>query len=183
MEVLKTYSVSSDTALGEVDIVQLESEIKSSGFIDNYGSLSLAGDDISIIGDSVNNQAALDSLVSAHSGESLDAYKELKNLAIDAKTVSLIYAGFTFDGQIFSMSDRAQTNWIAISANESLLSWPLDITTKDDSQYSLTQANAPAFYGSALMHKQTYLNSGRALKLQVNAEVNKAGVDSIEDNR
>jgi len=113
----------------------------------------------------------------------LHELKDQKKAAIDIKTGELIQAGFTFDNKIFSMSEPAQINWIAISANETLLSFPLKITTKDDKQYNLQQVDTSAFYGAALAHKQGYLDSGRDLKILVDAAIDKAGVLAVVDDR
>lgn len=116
-------------------------------------------------------------------GKELDMNKIKKNGQIDIRTQELIFQGFTYDGQTFSLSEMAQLNWVAMEASSDLLTWPVVITTKDDSEYSLTLANSPYFYGAALSTKQAHLNSGRALKLQVNAATTIAEVDAVIDNR
>lgn len=115
---------------------------------------------------------------------SLDNYKKLRLNEIDAKTQELIVTnGFAFDSKNFSMSPEAQANWIGLKTMESLLTFPVEITTSDDEAYSLTQANLNAFCGTALAAKQVHLDSGRALKVQVKNATDEAGVDAVVDNR
>ncbi|HSG29084.1 MAG TPA: hypothetical protein VLA34_11435, partial [Candidatus Krumholzibacterium sp.] len=104
----------------------------------------------------------------------LEVYKSIKNGAIDKRTQELIAEGFSFDGKTFSMSANAQRNWIALRANSDLLTWPVSITTIDDDEYSLSLANLPAFEGAGMAAGAGHYNSGRALKLQVNAATDKA---------
>lgn len=131
-----------------------------------------------ITGDAVSemSQAEKDSLF-------LSDNKEARRKAIDAKTVQLIGQGFTFDSNTFSLSEPAQLNWVGLKTLEAALTWPVNITTKDDKQYSLTQANLDSFMGTGLAAKQAHLDSGRALKLQVDAATDQATLDAIVDNR
>jgi hypothetical protein len=116
-------------------------------------------------------------------GGTLDELKIQKKQEIDAKTETLIKLGFVYDSETFSMSENAQINWTNLKLLESALTWPVELTTVDDTAYSLSQANLDAFMSAALTHKQTQLDSGRALKVAVNNAVDKTALDAIQDNR
>ena len=106
-----------------------------------------------------------------------------RNAEIDTRTQELILGGFTFDSQVFSLSERAQINWTGLRTMEDVLTWPVSITTMADSAYSLTQANLVPFLGTGLAVKQSHLDSGRALKIQINAAVDEAAIDAVIDTR
>lgn len=128
-------------------------------------------------------EAILNQVVVDHSATFLAMTKEEKNAAIDLKTKALICQGFTFDGAVFSLSLKAQINWLGIKTLEALTTWPVTITTIDDNSYSLAQADLDSFMSQALGTKQSHLDSGRALKVQVNAATTVEGVDAVVDNR
>lgn len=113
----------------------------------------------------------------------LDELKAQRNGEIDQKTAALIAQGFLFDSKVFSLSIYAQSNWTNLKNLEELLTWPVDVTTITDEEYSLSQANMPAFVGTAAATIQAHYDSGRALKLQINAASTKAEIDAIIDNR
>jgi len=116
----------------------------------------------------------------------IDCYKANKNLLIDNRTQELISQGFVYNGSTFSLSSNAQTNWIGLKQASSLglISFPYDVTTKDDLQHSIIdEADLTAFYATGLGTKSAHVASGRALKILVNAETTIEGVDSIVDNR
>ena len=114
--------------------------------------------------------------------------KHIKNLAIDTKTSELLARGFIFDGEIFSLSLAAQSNWIGLQLsiaqgflNEN--SFPFKISTIDNKEYSLSWANRNAFFGGVLSTITSILAAGRALKIQVNNATTVSGVDAIVDSR
>ena len=115
--------------------------------------------------------------------ESLVSHKKRKKRAIDAKTVSLIVKGFTFDGDVFSTSIRAQINWNNLKHSESDFTWPVEISTRNGGAYSLTQANLPSFWLASRDHIKGHYDSGRALRVQVNAATTHAEVDAVVDTR
>ena len=63
------------------------------------------------------------------------------------------------------------------------MTFPIDISTKDDNEYSLEQADLDAFLGAALATKQGHLDSGRTLKVSVANATNQAELDAVVDNR
>lgn len=113
----------------------------------------------------------------------IQEYKIKKITEVDAKTVQLIGQGFNFDNETFSLSQAAQINWVGLKTLESLLSWPVSITTKSDDEYQLSQANLDSFIGAGKAVVQTNLDSGRQLKVQINAATTEAELDAIQDNR
>ena len=57
---LKTYTIAS------VNVEKIDSEIKNSGFVENYNGLNYTEGELSVIGDSLVDESSLDSLISAH---------------------------------------------------------------------------------------------------------------------
>jgi len=119
----------------------------------------------------------------------LTEYKQLKIDAIDAKTRSLIMAGFTYDGNQFSMSDAAQRNWIGLGVMQALgmIAFPMTISTADEGTYSLISQNAMRDFIAAFATYQTSpsgpLGSGRILKALVDACTTNDEVDAVTDDR
>lgn len=114
----------------------------------------------------------------------LSVYKNQKKLEINKKTDQIIRdGGFTFDGQVFAATPEDRMNYGHLDQFSAGLPWPMDVATKDDTVYSLTLVNLPAFIGAALTWINTTLQGGNALKAQVNAAVDIAGVDAVVDNR
>lgn len=115
--------------------------------------------------------------------ESLESVRTKRIKEVDNHTQQLIGGGFLFDGKMFSLSANAQLNWVAMSSSSDLLTWPVDITTIDDQEYSLSLAASPGFYLTALGTKQYYLDTGRALKIAMYAAVDTTELAAIVDPR
>lgn len=116
----------------------------------------------------------------------IELLKNRKNEEIDIRTVELIKLGFSYDGEIFSLSEPAQINWIGIkqASDAGLISFPFPVTTSSDGKYELQDANdVTTFYLTGLGAKKTYLDSGRALKTLINAATTEQEIANIEDNR
>jgi len=124
----------------------------------------------------------LNSLQKVGSVLPLALVKESKITDIDSKTQELINNGFTFDGQIFSMSLTAQINWSNFPQLPDVM-FPLSVMTKEDTAYILSLANKMNFYYSALAYKNQYLQSGGVLKGEVMACNTYDCVNAIIDNR
>lgn len=105
--------------------------------------------------------------------------------AIDQKTRTLIDAGFLHNTITFSLSLKAQKNWLAIRVrkNDGTLPDPIDITTLDNDTYSLPSSEAIAFTDAAWATKEGHLDSGRVLKKSVYDAVGFPALKTIEDNR
>jgi hypothetical protein len=118
---------------------------------------------------------------------SLDDYKLLKHNAIDRRTGELISLGFPYASKQFSLSAGAQTNILALdnTKDDPALQYPIKYNTKDDTDtYDIIDAtDLHNMYLTALATKKGHLDSGTALKDQVRAAVDEAGVDSVIDNR
>lgn len=130
-------------------------------------------------------ETTLNNTVTNHD-PSLSIAKSDKILAIDNKTQTLISAGFSYGGQIFSLSEKAQINWIGLkqSSDAGLITFPYDVTTKDDVIYSIADSTALTdFYTQGLGTVSYHLTSGRNLKDSVKAATTVAEVDAIIDNR
>ena len=113
----------------------------------------------------------------------LAGYKDQRYVEIDQKTGLIISAGFTFDGETFSLSANAQRNWDSIKTSKSDYSFPLDITTIDNNTYSLTNPSVQAFWVAARDAVKTPLDSGRVLKKEIFDAIDAAAVQAIVDNR
>lgn len=114
----------------------------------------------------------------------LAAYKKAKNLIIDAKTKELIESGITYNNTLFSSSETAQNNWLAMDQLREELTYPFAVTTYDDDEYEFQ--NADELHTFVLVGFGTiepHYSSGRSLKMQVNAASNIAEVDAVQDNR
>lgn len=113
----------------------------------------------------------------------LEEKKRSRIIQIDIRTQCIIAEGFTFDSHQFSLSIPAQINWSGILLFKDLLSWPMNVTTLDDQEYSLTMDNLLYFMGSGTSVIKNAVDSGRALKLQVRAATSQAELDDVVDDR
>jgi len=109
--------------------------------------------------------------------------KAAKLLAIDMKTNGLISQGATFDSVVFSLSANAQLTWLGLLAKESSFTWPKEISTRSNGAYSLAQADLADFTDAMAGTVASYLDSGRALKVSVNAAANLTALNAIVDAR
>jgi len=126
--------------------------------------------------------------VNAYDSNDLDHQKVEKNAGIDLRTQELILGGAAYDGETFSLSANAQRNWIAtfaaISIYEATSAWPVTVTTADDKAYDLVDAAAATNFAAAMLSAAAApYNSGRDLKIAVNAATTQAELDAVVDNR
>lgn len=183
MALLKTYTISTDITAGAVNSNRLHKELSDAGDITNFTGIIVQGDSLKVLGDSFITEANVDTTVLNHVAITLADNKATKNLAIDTRTVQLIGAGFTYDSKTFSLSTSAQMNWVGLKTLESLFTWPVDISTKDDNEYSLVQANLDAFLDAGRLAIQGHLDSGRTLKVSVADAVDQTALDAVTDTR
>jgi len=113
----------------------------------------------------------------------LASNKAARYNAVDFRTTQLIEAGFTYASKSFSLSGPAQLNWLTLQAIANKFTWPVKISTLDNGEYSLEQVNLDAFAQIAKDKTQGHLDSGRALKLQINAATTQAALDAVVDTR
>ena len=146
-----------------------EIELTCLGDASNYNNITFIGGSI--------DQATLDS-------EYLTYYKHQKNMLIDEKTKELILSGFTYDGVVFSTSETAQRNWMALDQFKGFHTYPVAVTADDDSEYTFPDsAEVQTFVLTGMGAINSHYASGRTLKLSVNAATDIAGVDAVADNR
>lgn len=115
---------------------------------------------------------------------SLTAVKQSKRTAIDARSQAIIGEGFTFDGQRFGLSPEDQQHLTGLFAFQAGLTFPIDLTTLDDTAYVVADAAAlQNLCGAALGTVKAAIDSGRTLKIAVNDAADAAAVDAVVDNR
>ena len=78
---LKTYDKNTITS-GELDLCQLDKEIKDSGHVTGFACLGREGDNILVYGDSFADETALDALVLAHE-EDIEVLRQNLTYEID----------------------------------------------------------------------------------------------------
>lgn len=177
------YSISNDITSGTCSPDKLEKEIKDSGAVLNYTSISISGDVITIYCDAVLDQDTLDAIIRNHEADSLIDEKVARILEIDANTRAIIARGFTFDGNSFSLSVQAQMNWIGLYSFQSLFVFPINVTTLANTAYPLSHDDLVAFIGVGAGVVATAIGTGRALKILVNAAETKEDLSAIVDTR
>ena len=177
MTILKTYVVNN------LHMRCLHVEVEESGHVSGFQGIQATGVSVEILGDYIVDEQSLDAVVSAHDGYSLESLKNEKILEIDTRTEELIAEGFVFDSNRFSLSLAAQKNWLGLKVLESLLTWPVSITTFDDGVYLLSSTKLTYFLSTGEGVVQAHLDSGRLLKTQVINAVDKTALAAIVDNR
>ncbi len=78
----------------------------------------------------------------------------------------------------------AQLNWLALRMERSTLTYPYEITTKQDTQYYVqNEEEMKTFTDLAIAHKESIIKLGRALKIQILSCENLEELESIVDER
>lgn len=117
----------------------------------------------------------------------LEGLKAYRYKQIDSITQILIGQGFTFDGQVFSLSVAAQSNWTNIKSNKTTFSamgaFPLQISTKNDNIYMLTEANVDSFWGAGFIAVKNAYTSGADIKKLIFDSTTIEQINTIIDNR
>lgn len=117
----------------------------------------------------------------------LDEYKACRFKEIDLKTEEKIKIGFSYQGKVFSLSQNAQINILALheTRNDPALTYPIEYSTIDDlGHYDVQNAtDLHNMYLTALATKKAWVDSGTALKDAVRNAVDEVSVQSIIDNR
>jgi hypothetical protein len=108
--------------------------------------------------------------------------KQLKEL-IDDETEKLILDGFTYDGNKFSLSLEARSEWLALRTLESEMTFPITLPTLDGSSYSLSQANLSGFLTAGLSTYRSHKQSGRLLKEQVDTKTTEEDLSRLNISR
>jgi len=117
----------------------------------------------------------------------LDSYKGQKLQEINNNTDDLIKVGYTYAGLTFSLSEKAQTNILALysTKDDPVLHYPLVFNTIDDlNSFEAIDATTIAnMYYSALATVKGRIDSGTVFKDQIRNATTVAEVDAIQDNR
>ena len=167
----------------------MNDEIQNSGFVSDFKNIlhNKKNDEIEIHGAFISNEPALDSLISNHNEFELDELKESRYDEIDSKTLEIISAGFTFDGNLFSLSAQAQTNWTNIHSNKEVFneigSFPMEISTKDSNIYVLNYDDVLGFWSAGMVAVKTPYNIGGNLKKLIFDAATIEEVNLVIDNR
>jgi hypothetical protein len=105
--------------------------------------------------------------------------------AIDVKTGEILSRGFEFDGHSFSLSIEAQKNWLFLYVQlvTGHLTSNTELSTKENTAYVLTPANAPAFLTAGTTKVSLTLKGGRDLKASVTASESLEFLKSFMDGR
>jgi hypothetical protein len=105
--------------------------------------------------------------------------------AIDARSEALIANGFVFNGVTFSLSASAQVKWLGLAVGATGMTFPYVVSNIDDSAtFSIPDApTVEQMFGAAMTTIAGILAAGVALKTQVNAAVDSAGVAAVVDTR
>jgi len=98
--------------------------------------------------------------------DNLQDYKDYLYTVIDGISSNTIFNGFTFDTKPFSLSISAQINWSNLLQLPDSI-YPITISCKDETTYSLTLANKVNFYLTCVSTKNDALQAGTVKKQQV----------------
>ena len=102
---------------------------------------------------------------------------------VEANTEALIVSsGFDFGGKHFALDLPSRQKWLALKTLESALSWPCTISSTVG-EFVLAEADLAAFLGSALSVVQGYKDSGRALRLELEAATGHVDLMAFKDTR
>lgn len=108
---------------------------------------------------------------------------------IDARTVELIFQGFTHAGKVFSLSLPAQSYWTNMLVAKDILTatgaFPLRVNTLDDTDaHNIADATeVVTFYATAVGTVKGRLGSGTVLKDQIRAATTVDEVEDVVDER
>lgn len=183
MALLKTYTISTDTAYGAVNTDRLHAEISSSGHVSNFNGLCVIGGNLEIMGDSLLDEPSLDALILAHEDLDLNEYKAIKIAAIKKRTGELLAVGFMFDTKTFPADINSNFNYNILKVNKASFTFPKDVGTITGETYSLTAVNVDDFWAAGKDFVEPILQANRELINSVAVAVDRAGVDAVQDLR
>jgi len=98
--------------------------------------------------------------------KTIDQRRKNRIAEIDKTSRETIKKGFSYDGEKFSLSAAAQSNWNSLIGlhNAGLAPFPIECSTIDDGVYNITSLD---FFAAAFTAFGGRLKTGRALKLKV----------------
>ena len=115
--------------------------------------------------------------------DSVTVAKAKRTALVDFRTRKFVTQEFEFDDHTFSLSERAQHNLLVLQINKSTLSWPQELSTKDDQIYSLAESDVDAFVAAGLNKVNERLAAGRAIREAINACTTQEELDAVIDSR
>jgi hypothetical protein len=185
MSALKEYILSTEVNNGGLYAQYLEYFIKNSGYVTDYGGLviDISRDNLIIYGTALADEPSLDALILSHDVQVLGFIKNKRYAEIDNKTNTLLGEGVLVDGVVFSLSLAAQTNWNILKNQESEFVWPVAISTMDNDQYILQQANLSSFWSTGKDRVKLLLDEGRSLKKLIHDATTIDAVNLVVDTR
>jgi hypothetical protein len=113
---------------------------------------------------------------------SLDEAKFIKKNAIQEKTETLLYAGFTFDNKTFGLTSDESRKWLGLRLAQSS-EFPINVVSKEGQIEQLNDSTVIDFYNAAFNRARNIEEGGGALKYQVNQCTTIEQVNAITDNR
>jgi len=118
-------------------------------------------------------------------GVDLAEYKAFRVSEIDKRTGELIALGYVYQGVTFPLSQNGQINLLGMITTKDFLHYPIGLNNIDDTAvYQIQDAtDLGNLYMTALGTKKAKLDSGTALKTQINAAIDESAVSLIIDNR
>jgi len=118
-------------------------------------------------------------------GLDLAEYKAFRIDEIDSKTNDLIALGYVYQGYTFPLSQNGQINLLGMITTKDYLPYPINLNNINDTAvYQIQNAtDLSNLYMTALATKKAILDSGTALKQQINAAIDELAVSLIIDNR
>ena len=120
-------------------------------------------------------------VIDAHDPNPLSYHKQVTFSKIDQVTAMRIFAGFTYNGLVFSLSPLAQSKWLALDAKKEEFTYPFDTPSIDNLQYQ-TISNSTDVSNMSAVAMQTvasHLAAGTDAKKQVVGAVDHDSVDVI----
>jgi len=115
----------------------------------------------------------------------LDAYKDARCDAINARSDALIEEGFVLNGIRFALDQKATNRLLGLMILGTSAPFPIPWGNIDDSEF-VTLSNAAdvqAMFAAASHAEAVAGLSGQALKQAVRAATTRAQVDAVQDNR
>jgi hypothetical protein len=112
-------------------------------------------------------------------------YMHYRSEEINTRTGELIAEGYIYNGLTFPLSSNGQINLTAIFSTRDFIPYPVTFNNIDDTEtYNIVDAtDVFNLYMTALGTKKSHLDSGTALKIQIENSTTDAEIAAIIDNR
>ena len=116
------------------------------------------------------------------SGIDIEKLKEFRKDEIDNNTQNLIFNGFSYANKTWSLSLTAQINWSNLPSIPQSF-FPLSLLSINGEVYQLPYAERMNFYLTAVGIKNSHLQSGSLLKVQIDTLTTIEDLINFTDNR